>query len=120
MTFDYYKNEIVEWFYPDQERFLENVSFNVSVGIRSIISDPDLSSENKLESIGWFNEFIHNVNEQKFLSKHSDKSSFGLRILTVFENANFYSLKDSNTKFMILEIIKLSFNSAKSHGKFNQ
>ncbi len=120
MTFDFYKNEIVKWSYPDQERFLEDVSFNVSVGIRSIIFDQDLTSENKLKSIRWFNEFIHNANEQRFLSKHSDKSSLGMRILTVFENANFYSLNDPNSKIIILEIIKLSFNSAKSHGNFNK
>lgn len=119
MTLESFKNEIVNWSYTDHKRFLENVSFNVSVGIRSILSE-DINSENKLNSIRWFNEFIHNVNEQIFLLNHSDQSSSKSRILIIFENADFYSQRNRNTEFKILEIIKLSFNSAINHRNFKK
>jgi len=109
-------NGIESWANEDQFRFLNRVAWNTTVGIRSIISNNNLTSEEKLEAIRWLNEFNHTTNEHHFLVNHS--SSAKETINSFIKNVFFFSSKNKNTKVEIIEILNLSIESVKNHRNF--
>lgn len=108
-------NEVKSWTYESQLRFLNQVAWNTSIGIRSIISNNNLVCGEKLEAIRWLNEFQHTTNELHFLI---NSTSANQQIKSFIKNIIFFSNKNKTTKNEIIEILNLSFESVKNHRNF--
>ena len=75
MDFDYLKliGELSE---EERLRFYECLAHNLTVSVRAIWSDDDLSDAEKLESLKWLNEIMHRVTmKSAMLRMHQNKWS---------------------------------------------
>jgi hypothetical protein len=58
--------DVKKWSIANQLEFCSKITFNITIGIRSILSYEDEINSEKLDAIRWINEFHHRIDTLKF------------------------------------------------------
>lgn len=107
--------EVKKWSIVDQVKFLDRITENVVIGIRSILSYEDkVNDRDKLDAIKWLNEFCHRVHNLKFDKKK--EISLDDKIERIGQEAKFYASMNKMTGGEIAAIMRSSFDSVIEKG----
>lgn len=110
--------EVKKWSINRQIDFCNLITYNITIGIRSIMSYEDEKDLNKLEAIRWLNEFHHRVENLKFDIKKVVSSID--KVERIAESAKYYSRKNKITCGEIAAIIRSSYNSIIRQGEIKK
>lgn len=99
-------NQINQLEITKQLDFCERLNHNLTVAIRSIWDDDELTSQEMVESIKWINEFVHQLYHIKIAINQKPNSE---SILMMYENAKFYAAQNEITKNNLGFALKSSF-----------
>ena len=102
-------DEVKKWSIANQLAFCNKITYNITIGIRSILSYEDEIDPEKLEAIKWINEFHHRIDNLKFDIEKIVSSVD--KIEEIGEAAKFYASMNKITSGEIAAILKSSYDS---------
>ena len=100
---------VKKWSIANQLEFCDKITFNITIGIRSILSYENKSDSEKTEAIKWINEFHHRIHNLKFEIKQVVSSVD--KIKRIGEHANYYASQNKIASGEIAAILKSSYES---------
>ena len=101
--------EVKKWSIANQIEFCDKITFNITIGIRSILSYEDETDSEKLEAIKWINEFHHRIDNLKFEIEKVVSSTD--KIERIGEQAKYYASKNRIASGEIAAILKSSYDA---------
>ena len=101
--------EVKKWSIVNQIDFCNQITHNITIGIRSILSRRDEIDSEKLEAIKWLNEFHHRIDNLKFEIKKVISSTDNIE--RIGEHAKYYASKNKITSGEIVAIITCSYHA---------